>query len=516
MNTSPLPEDYAKLADLIHALCEKTITPEQRAQLEEWVCRDPAARRIYVRYMNLHAGLRWRVRQDGESGVGLSPETPRAARAPVLGFLGECVQQSTSFLARPMVFLAVAAIGLPGLLVLALALGILWQAPREAQVAWRQLPQPHVAMITRAYGGGSRRAPGPSLSAGRVFAEGETISLERGLLEITFADGARVILEERATLEISNCNAGRLQIGRLAATVPDGAHGFTIDTPTARVVDLGTDFGVSVAADRTAEAHVFGGQIEVTPKTGAGSPAAPTRRLVTGEAARIRAAAADQVPRIEAISASSDEFVRRFPDEEPPIAQDRVPSTPRLVASVDRRDGARGNRAPIGEFGHQTDPLSSDASGLVLGAPVYSDRVYTVEMIDEPLVGADYVRAFNSDKFDANHRYDVTFSTARDQVFVVVLLDDRTEATPQRRQALVDRLVSPFARPGDFVDTGWDIDVDDGQELRHPLSAYGMTVPTKSASGNPITYSFVTSARMPQRASHFIIAVLPEPPSPER
>jgi hypothetical protein len=64
------------------------------------------------------------------------------------------------------------------------------------------------------------------------------------------------------------------------ATVPDEARGFCIHTPGASVVDLGTQFGVSVDASGTADVHVLAGRVDVA------SPGQPTQRIFAGHAVR--------------------------------------------------------------------------------------------------------------------------------------------------------------------------------------------------------------------------------------
>jgi hypothetical protein len=58
------------------------------------------------------------------------------------------------------------------------------------------------------------------------------------------------------------------------AKVPTQAIGFTVDTPTAVLEDRGTEFGVHVRDDQTAEVSVFGGEVD-------------TRHRVTGRKDRL-------------------------------------------------------------------------------------------------------------------------------------------------------------------------------------------------------------------------------------
>jgi len=77
---------------------------------------------------------------------------------------------------------------------------------------------------------------------------------------------------------------------------------------------------------------------------------------------------------------------------------------------------------------------------------------------------------------------------------------------------VVDSIVSRFAGPGEFVDTDYNVDTTDHQLSRRPLSAFGRMLPTRDASGNPITYVFSTS---PRGKLAYVIAALTEPPRPQ-
>ena len=79
---------------------------------------------------------------------------------------------------------------------------------------------------------------------------------------------AKVILAAPASFEISDAGHGFLRMGSLTATVPHEDAGFTIDTPSARVVDLGTEFGVAVEKTGQSEIHVFVGSVTVEPQSG--------------------------------------------------------------------------------------------------------------------------------------------------------------------------------------------------------------------------------------------------------
>ncbi|MFM7166127.1 MAG: FecR family protein [Planctomycetaceae bacterium] len=109
----------------------------------------------------------------------------------------------------------------------------------------------------------------------RSWVEGDRIGsnvvrLFGGRLELSFDDGAKVIVE--GPIEFLPLTSGHLQLrrGRLMATVPKEAIGFTVSTPTSQVVDLGTEFEVSVKQTGASEIVVQKGEIEVMPATARG------------------------------------------------------------------------------------------------------------------------------------------------------------------------------------------------------------------------------------------------------
>ncbi len=131
----------------------------------------------------------------------------------------------------------------------------------------------------------------------------EPLKLQSGFAEIRFGSGAAVILEGPAEFRTLGANRGELLSGRATATVPKGAEGFTVETPFAKVVDLGTAFGVSVEPSVGAEIHVFTGRVVVEPAAGGAA-----RHLAANSAVRCVAGSKD----LTEIAADAGRFVRRL------------------------------------------------------------------------------------------------------------------------------------------------------------------------------------------------------------
>lgn len=91
----------------------------------------------------------------------------------------------------------------------------------------------------------------------------ESLILESGVLEILMDSGSTIVLESPAELRLEDDNQVFLVHGKLAAKVPSSAIGFTVRTPSASVVDYGTEFGVLVDQYANTEAHVLQGEVEL-------------------------------------------------------------------------------------------------------------------------------------------------------------------------------------------------------------------------------------------------------------
>jgi len=202
-----------------------------------------------------------------------------------------------------------------------------------------------------------------TLADGAPLRAGQQLNLERGLVEVAFDTGATVILQGPADLVVGGKESGvrgqesegrsqgsgvrgqesgvrgeasegdgdnacSLTLGKLVAQVPSSAHGFTVHTPALTIVDLGTEFGVTVRASDppppasslqppasfATEVHVLQGEVSVQPATLAQAPQSEIRNsqseiLKAGEA--IISGSAGKSP--HRIPAEATRFVREMP-----------------------------------------------------------------------------------------------------------------------------------------------------------------------------------------------------------
>lgn len=101
----------------------------------------------------------------------------------------------------------------------------------------------------------------PELAFGDPVMEGQTLRIESGVVELLMATGAKVTVEGPSSFRVGSASESTLSTGKLAAAVPRTARGYTVLTPTSELVDIGTQFGVSVDDSGTTELHVFDGDV---------------------------------------------------------------------------------------------------------------------------------------------------------------------------------------------------------------------------------------------------------------
>ena len=113
--------------------------------------------------------------------------------------------------------------------------------------------------------------------------------LESGVLRLTegeswirFDKGTDLHVVGPATLDLRQPDEVYLSQGEVRVAVPQPAIGFTVVTPVGRVVDLGTEFDVSVANSGQTETRVRTGKVVFQPQIPGEAPGAPLE-LTSGD-----------------------------------------------------------------------------------------------------------------------------------------------------------------------------------------------------------------------------------------
>ncbi|MGL4550079.1 MAG: FecR domain-containing protein [Gemmataceae bacterium] len=294
---------------LLARLVDGTATTDDVVALEAILRTDPDARRHYVHYLDLHLELLER----GETGALAAPMTPApAARRPLSWFrLGAAVVVAASFL----------VVG--------------W-------LGFRTPPMSSGPVLAR-FGplhGCRWVVAGVEFRPGDPIKSSDRIELASGVAHVEFASGAVVRLAGPAIFEATSTNGGFLTVGQVkvvAATAE--SKGFTVQTRTARIVDVGTEFVATVSSDGHSHVDVTRGEVDVQ-LAGVVAP----HRLRAGEALTVEPGEPQVVVRIE----SGDGSPRfRFPTIEPPSDRDYA----------DRAMGNATIRRVAGTLSQQSGPV---------------------------------------------------------------------------------------------------------------------------------------------------------------
>jgi hypothetical protein len=127
-------------------------------------------------------------------------------------------------------------------------------------VRFSPLPPSEVATLTESLNVKWVETGISTKSGARLLNRRGPMTLDSGFAEITFDNSAKIIVESPAKFEIITADQINLIYGRVYATVPREALGFTVCSANSKIIDLGTEFGVSAAFDGTTELHVIKGQ----------------------------------------------------------------------------------------------------------------------------------------------------------------------------------------------------------------------------------------------------------------
>ena len=149
-------------------------------------------------------------------------------------------------------------------------------------------PPPVVATVTNIYKAKGNRPDvfvvGAALTPG-------PLSLEAGVVEITFKSKATLILEAPAEVNLVTERFTRLSLGTVTAYVPRSAKGFQVETRSVCVTDLGTRFGMVVNERGVTDIHVFRGCVATSFETMRGNERDRIKTLYTNETMRFDAKA---------------------------------------------------------------------------------------------------------------------------------------------------------------------------------------------------------------------------------
>ncbi len=225
-----------RIQELAWAYCDGELDRQGLQQLEQLLSQGDPAIREYHHCLSMHAKL-----THNFGGVNRTTGRPTSDRL---------VGTATSKAAKHTRWAA-------GLLALAASLVavVMWIQPQSPE----ETPQFTARVIDKIDCDWESERWG--METASEFDSGQVVNIGRGLMVVEFGDGALVTLEGPAQFEVVSASRGFLHSGKLTAQVPERAHGFIVGTPSYESVDLGTEFGLKVLEDGTAETHVFEGEV---------------------------------------------------------------------------------------------------------------------------------------------------------------------------------------------------------------------------------------------------------------
>jgi hypothetical protein len=292
MNEYPANDRADQFADEVRMLAqgsiEDSLSEVEQTRLDVLLCSNDAARTIYLEYLHDSYQLhRLAQLQESQLAVESADEAEPAEQIveptvePTRWRIAARAGATWNYWrARPVQFIAASAMLTVVAWALFLAVVLPWW--REGGVAEVPLPAEDsppliVAQITRVLDA-QWNEEGAAFHGASLLHD-QRIDLKAGLVRVTFKSGASVVLEGPARFEATTINSGRLLAGRMTAQVPPQAVGFAIATPSAVIVDLGTEYGVEVDEAGESAIEVYEGRVRVT----AGDE---QRELTAGKVAR--------------------------------------------------------------------------------------------------------------------------------------------------------------------------------------------------------------------------------------
>jgi hypothetical protein len=313
------PEQTKRMLYLFGTLREEIITAEEMSELNELLEKQPEARDCYIDYAFLctdlcnlqaatsHNSMFWNVLQEdglpqcGESSVlfetmKLLGEDEKKAQTVVIPPREEQLREQEETGAEPAprkinkvslytAFLAMAA--------LVMMFVYVYLNPRTS-----------VEVATIADSIGADWTAGPLTKGVRVATESQPIKLNQGVVELITDEHVRVIIESPAEFRFTSPSQMILNYGRLYSSVSQDGRGFTVQTSSSKIIDLGTEFGVLTDTQGATELHVFKGKTVFIGETQ--NNGRKVLDAITGQALRLERSSEE----VRSIALNDEAFVR--------------------------------------------------------------------------------------------------------------------------------------------------------------------------------------------------------------
>lgn len=355
------------LADWIAAYLSGVASEEEVNALEELLSKDPRARRQFLEHARMDAAL------SGESQ--LSPES--------LPFPKDPVPFSTPN-RKARLSLALAAI-----LAISTLLGILVISKTREGVSTRILAASGLAAETF--------HPGKSM---RI----RDVRVVQGTVKMRLSSGVIVDLHGPVETEFTDPMRALLKSGNVTFDMADAtATKFVVESPTLRIVDQGTKFGVSYRDNGETDIAVLDGEVSVFKQSESKQPLATLRE---GDAVQIDSRYESR--RLAAVSLDGLSLaILEGNGKNTSVVKD-------VTDSIREADFRRFYAISPGAMGPGVRPYST------LGKPRW--QAMQGQNFPEELIGSDVVATFSLDRFDPD--LELTLSLT-DPATVFLMMDSR-------------------------------------------------------------------------------------------
>lgn len=260
---------------LIQQYLDTDLSREERDRLERELLAAPEKMAAFAEVLSVHSDL------ASASDSTAASQRPATASGPI----------AAPLLSNQFAGWALAA----SVAMVAAAVAIYWQSHPAGSVARNEsAKQDPVSLdttspkpgVVAAYVGRTSNCQwkGEERSEGLTLHEGEDVWLTAGEAELIFDSGARVIAQGPCRLEVDNAQAFTLVLGDVSV---EATYGFKVTTPSGIVLDLGTEFGVSVDDLGGSEVHVFKGEVAFQALTAGGSLEGKPLKLPADRACKV-------------------------------------------------------------------------------------------------------------------------------------------------------------------------------------------------------------------------------------
>jgi len=270
-----------ELHDLCTRLYDQVITVEELAELNQLLDSSPAARQFYLRYVSLHsmlltnAGKHRQVEAEvlGRHVAAFAENDETVEDGSYTALLPKADSGSRWFPRKSW-----AAIAASLFIVTVTTLWAIRASNDQVEIASKGVEVPalqpaasnrveqRVSVTRLSYISPAVRwlQPNDAFLPKSIVPVGSVLALAEGEIELTYSTGTKLLLIGPAEFLLEE-SGGKLRRGGLVASVTEEGHGFKIETPNGKIVDLGTEFGVAVDDFGVSEVSVFQGKVEAFP-----------------------------------------------------------------------------------------------------------------------------------------------------------------------------------------------------------------------------------------------------------